>query len=414
MPPTFSARGIITEFKPATDKVRGTVYQSDGKTVVQQGTTKPGTDGSPWTIFFANLPDSRPGDFYILSVQSDQVDKKGWATLKFSVLGETAAQRARRLAAAAADPVRTLAITSPQSNSQVFNTFQANGTTNGDANAVTGQMGSSTNNTGVFNGATQPQAAGASVWVIQFTGVPADTGYVLNVSDPTGGFAQSTGLTVISTDTFTTAGAGSWVCPAGVTSVTVECWGSGGKGGAGDSGNGAGAGGGGGGYVRATFEPIPGTTYDFQIGTAGGSTLFLLGTPYLSAAGGQDATDVTPGSGGGTNSSVDSSIFSDIDFENGGDGGDGGGANGGGGGGGGSAYINGTGSNGAQGAVQGVRIAAIKPGQGGGGAGAGGDGGAAAAPGNDGIAPGGGGGGSGDGDGTITNGADGKLILTWY
>ncbi|WP_276978361.1 hypothetical protein, partial [Flavobacterium filum] len=32
------------------------------------------------------------------------------------------------------------------------------------------------------------------------------------------------------TETFTTTGNGSWVCPPGVTSITVECWGAGGGG----------------------------------------------------------------------------------------------------------------------------------------------------------------------------------------
>ena len=33
------------------------------------------------------------------------------------------------------------------------------------------------------------------------------------------------------TDTFTAPGSGTWVVPAGVTSITVECWGGGGGGG---------------------------------------------------------------------------------------------------------------------------------------------------------------------------------------
>lgn len=61
---------------------------------------------------------------------------------------------------------------------------------------------------------------------------------------------------------------GTWVCPAGVTSVYVQCWGAGG-GGAGDMGASAGGGGGGGGYSSKTITVIPGTTYNVEVGTGG-------------------------------------------------------------------------------------------------------------------------------------------------
>ena len=64
-----------------------------------------------------------------------------------------------------------------------------------------------------------------------------------------------------------TSGTGTWVCPPGITSVIVECWGAGGGGGGGNS-QGAG-GGGGGGYAKNTITVIPGTTYYWSAGLGG-------------------------------------------------------------------------------------------------------------------------------------------------
>jgi autotransporter-associated beta strand protein len=74
------------------------------------------------------------------------------------------------------------------------------------------------------------------------------------------------------TETFNTEGTVSWVCPAGVTSIQVECWGGGGAGGSGrksvtgtnTSQNGAG--GGGGAYARRVAVPVtPGQSYTITI-----------------------------------------------------------------------------------------------------------------------------------------------------
>lgn len=68
------------------------------------------------------------------------------------------------------------------------------------------------------------------------------------------------------------AGTGNWVCPAGVTSITVECWGAGGAGESVTSytsGYKIGAGGGGGAYSKSTISVTPGTSYPFSIGAAG-------------------------------------------------------------------------------------------------------------------------------------------------
>jgi len=63
--------------------------------------------------------------------------------------------------------------------------------------------------------------------------------------------------------TFNTAGTGSWLCPAGVTSIKIEAWGGGGGGGyARATNNGAAGGGGGGEYTYSnTITVVPGTTY---------------------------------------------------------------------------------------------------------------------------------------------------------
>jgi hypothetical protein len=72
-------------------------------------------------------------------------------------------------------------------------------------------------------------------------------------------------------DTFTSSG--TWTCPAGVTSITVECWGGGGAGGnASHNGNNQvsrGGGGAGGAYARREFSVIPGSQYSFIVGAGG-------------------------------------------------------------------------------------------------------------------------------------------------
>jgi hypothetical protein len=73
--------------------------------------------------------------------------------------------------------------------------------------------------------------------------------------------------------TYNTAGTTAWICPDGVTSVTVECRGGGGAGGAAirgaGSGQAAGGGGGGGAYARKTSIPVtPGSSYSIVIPAA--------------------------------------------------------------------------------------------------------------------------------------------------
>ena len=68
--------------------------------------------------------------------------------------------------------------------------------------------------------------------------------------------------------TFTTSG--SWVCPFGVTSITVETWGGGGAGGAAPTNASVGGGGGGGAYRITSSVPVTfGTTYNYIVGNGG-------------------------------------------------------------------------------------------------------------------------------------------------
>lgn len=97
-------------------------------------------------------------------------------------------------------------------------------------------------------------------------------------------------------------GYGSWVAPAGITSVVVACRGGGGGGGdgAGGNGSGGGAGGGGGAFVSSTETVVPGTQYTIFIGAGG------LGATTANANGANGATSTfntttvmaAPGDGG--------------------------------------------------------------------------------------------------------------------
>nr|WP_315149089.1 T9SS type A sorting domain-containing protein [uncultured Flavobacterium sp.] len=105
-------------------------------------------------------------------------------------------------------------------------------------------------------------------------------------------------LTVVNQTIKTTVGNSSWVAPAGVTSVIVECWGAGGSGGSTSSG-GVGGGGGGGSYViNQNVTVVPGTSYTVTVGaggvassssttngTAGGNSQFLSTVPVIANGG---------------------------------------------------------------------------------------------------------------------------------
>ena len=131
-------------------------------------------------------------------------------------------------------------------------------------------------------------------------------------------------------ETFNTTGTGSWVCPAGVTSIKIEAWGGGGGGGyARAVNNGAGGGGGGGEYTYSnTITVVPGTTYYYRVGaggtggtgsgtaaTSGESSCFSTaancgGTILTSANGGDFGTSVSTNISGSGGSGGTGGVFS--------------------------------------------------------------------------------------------------------
>jgi hypothetical protein len=207
--------------------------------------------------------------------------------------------------------------------------------------------------------------------------------------------------------TFTTAGANTFVAPSGVTLVTVECWGGGGAGGGNASSNGTGGGGGGGAYRKTiNVSVVPGNSYTITVGAGGvpnvsaglGGTSSAVLVSTVTAAGGNGGTFTgTSGVGGtgGTGGTL-----------NGGNGSNGSSGNFGGGGGGSAGTANS--GNSVVGSATGAT--AVTGGGAGGNGANGGNG-----DGSPGSAPGGGGGGVRAGGTTRTggNGGVGKVIISW-
>jgi len=168
--------------------------------------------------------------------------------------------------------------------------------------------------------------------------------------------------------TFNTAGTGSWLCPAGVTSIKIEAWGGGGGGGyARATNNGAAGGGAGGEYTYSnTITVVPGTTYYYRVGaggtggtgggtaaTAGESSCFSTatncgGTILTSANGGNAGASVSTNASGAGGTGGTGGVFTGGGAFKGGNGANGLNGNGasfGGGGGGGGASTLGNGGN---------------------------------------------------------------------
>jgi hypothetical protein len=110
------------------------------------------------------------------------------------------------------------------------------------------------------------------------------------------------------TSTFSTAGTTVWLCPAGVTSVTVKCYGGGGGGGR-RAGVGVTGGGGGGAYASKINVPVtPGTIYTVVVGaggaaaspaTAGGDSYFNTASTVMAKGGSAVANNSATGAAGG-------------------------------------------------------------------------------------------------------------------
>ena len=122
----------------------------------------------------------------------------------------------------------------------------------------------------------------------------ANTAVIITAINAEGGTGSATLLLSVAATlsglTITNVSSTSWICPANVTSIQVECWGGGGSGGSAiktSSGSAFGGGGAGGSYAKQTSVPvIPGNNYNLSVG-AGGATLLL---PDLTNAAGGDSS----------------------------------------------------------------------------------------------------------------------------
>ena len=114
-----------------------------------------------------------------------------------------------------------------------------------------------------------------------YTGSPLIVGsypVVATIVDPIYSGSSSGTLVITSTEpVFTVSGASTWICPANVHSVQVQCWGGGGAGGSakrGTSNTATGGGGAGGAYAKLNYYAVdPGVTYFLSVGDGGISSL---------------------------------------------------------------------------------------------------------------------------------------------
>lgn len=82
-------------------------------------------------------------------------------------------------------------------------------------------------------------------------------------------FLIAFGNSANSQNTESLTGSGTWNVPAGVTSITVKCWGGGGGGGGSSTNNSGGSGGGGGAYSSINIAVTNGWSFTYSVGTAG-------------------------------------------------------------------------------------------------------------------------------------------------
>lgn len=175
----------------------------------------------------------------------------------------------------------------------------------------------------------------------EITGKPAIEPQTLSISNDTiylssGGYVvlPNSPDTSLSNSTFRIGfdASGNWVCPEGVTEITVQLWGGSGGGGGGDwivvngpesfgcvlssttTKGGNGGNGGNGGYLKQTYNVIPGRAYSIIIGNAGIGGIAGTGTwirssnPTNGTNGGQSSFDGTIVANGGSGGKAGISI----------------------------------------------------------------------------------------------------------
>jgi len=127
-------------------------------------------------------------------------------------------------------------------------------------------------------------------------------------------YCVATSLKGTVTTPFTSTG--SWVCPTGVTSVTVQCWGGGGGGGYTTGAAFKGGGGGGGAYAAGTYTVTPGSSYTCSVGSGGvgstggvGGKSSFVNVNTIMANGGTGALAATTGGAGGDSATCKGNII---------------------------------------------------------------------------------------------------------
>ena len=165
-----------------------------------------------------------------------------------------------------------------------------------------------------------PQGLSVNTTTGAITGLPTVSGtYTATVSATNGsgrtGYAT---LTIqvgssLSNLSSTFGASTTWVCPANVTAVQVECWGAGGAGGSAQRVGALGAvqyggGGAGGAYAKVTSYPVvPGSTYYINVGTCASNTSSAAGTAiaggdsWFSSSNSSSGLILAKGGAGGTN-----------------------------------------------------------------------------------------------------------------
>lgn len=86
------------------------------------------------------------------------------------------------------------------------------------------------------------------------------------------------GMSSVVGQTIKIPGTFSFVVPAGITRLTIECWGAGGAGGGSNSNNNGGSGGGAGAYAIRTYTVVPGQVITYTVGAGGTSAVAADGT----------------------------------------------------------------------------------------------------------------------------------------